>query len=79
MNINADLTERDRLKISKQIDGRQRIDNLKKLISKLESVIEKGQGNACIRALLRSKKNKLNERLAGTPPSTSLNMKMKMR
>ena len=33
----------------KQVDGRDRIDDLKKVISKLESMIERGQGNVCIR------------------------------
>ena len=70
MNINADLTECELLKIFKQLDGREKIDDLKKLISKLESMIEKGQGNVCIRAMVRSKKNELNRRLTGTPTST---------
>ena len=48
MNISADLTERNLLTLFKQLDGRDRIDDLKKLISKLESMIEKGQGNVCI-------------------------------
>ena len=70
MNISADLTERNLLKLSKQLDGRDRIDELKKLIAKLESIIEKGQGNVCIAAMVRSKKNELKRRLCGTPPST---------
>ena len=56
MNISADLTERDLLKLFKQLDGRDRIDELKKLIAKLESITEKGQGNVCITAMVRSKK-----------------------
>ena len=70
MNISADLTERDLLKLFKQLDGRDRIDELKKLIARLESIIEKGQGNVCITATVRSKKKELKRRLLGTPPST---------
>ena len=55
-NISADLTEPNLLTLFKQLDGRDKIDELKKLISKLESMIEKGQGNICIRAMVRSKK-----------------------
>ena len=43
---------------------------MKKLIAKLESITEKGQGNVCIAAMVRSKKKELKRRLCGTPPST---------
>ena len=33
-------------------------------------MIEKGQDNVCIRAMVKSKKKDLNRRLTGTPPST---------
>ena len=33
-------------------------------------MIEKGQGNVCITAMVRSKKKELKRRLCGTPPST---------
>ena len=56
MNISADLTERNLLTLFKQLDGRDRIDDLKILISKLESMIQKGQGNVCLTAMLQSKK-----------------------
>ena len=70
INISADLTERNLLTLFKQLDGRDKIDYLKKAITMLESIIEKGQGNVCIRAMVRSKKIELNRRLWGTPPST---------
>ena len=70
MNISADLTERNLLNLFKQLDGRDRIDELKKLIAKLETITEKGQGNVCIAAMVRSKKKELKRRLCGTPPST---------
>ena len=70
MNINADLTECELLKIFRQLDGREKINDLKKLISKLESMIKEDQSNVCIRAMVRSKKNELNQRLAGTPTAT---------
>ena len=56
MNISADLTERNLLKLFKQLDGRDIIDELNKLIAMLESLTEKGQGNVCITAMVRSKK-----------------------
>ena len=70
INISTDLTESNILMIFKQLDGRDKIDDLKKLITKLECMIEKGQGNVCIRAMVRSKRKELNQRLCGTPPST---------
>ena len=69
-NISRGLTERNLLTLFKQFDGRDKIDDLKKLLSKLETMIEKGQGNVCIRAMVRSKKKGLNRRLFGSPPST---------
>ena len=45
------------------------MDDLKKLISKLESMIERGQDNLCLKAIIRSKKNELNRLLTGTPTS----------
>ena len=70
MNISANLTECELLKISKQLDGRERIDDMKKLIRKLEIMIEKGKGNVCLRAMVRSKKNELNRLRTRTPTST---------
>ena len=55
-NFSDDLTERNLLTLFKQFDGRDKIDDLKKLIGKLETMIEKGHGNVCIRAMVRSKK-----------------------
>ena len=55
INISADLTERNLLTLFKQLDGRDKIDYLKKAITMLESMIEKGQGNVSIRAMVRSK------------------------
>ena len=69
-NISRGLTERNLLTLFKQFDGRDKIDDLKKLITKLECMIEKGQGNVCIRAMVRSKRKELNQRLCGTPSST---------
>ena len=56
MNISADLTEHELLKLFKQLDGRKGIDDLKRLISKLETMVETRQGNVYIRAIVRSKK-----------------------
>ena len=57
MNISANLTERELLQIFKHLDGWEGIDDLKKLIRELESKIVKGQGNVCLRAMVRIKKN----------------------
>ena len=57
--ISGELTERNLLTLFKQFDGRGEIENLKKVISKLEAMMEKGQGNVCIRAMVRSKKKEL--------------------
>ena len=56
MHIGVDLTECGLLTLFKQFGGRERSDDLTKVITKLESMIENGQGNFCIRAMVRSKK-----------------------
>ena len=56
MHIGVDQTERGLLTLFKQFGGRERIDGLTKVIAKLESMIENGQGNFCLRAMLGSKK-----------------------
>ena len=70
INISADRTERNLLTLFKQLGGGDKIDDLKKAISMLESMIEKGQGNVCIRAMVRSKRIEIFRRLCGSPPST---------
>ena len=70
MNVGDDQTECGLLTLSKPFDGRERYDDLRKQINKLERMIENGQGNVCLRAMLRSKKNQLHQNMCRSSPST---------
>ena len=70
MDVGEDQTESGLLTLFKLFDGRKRNDDLRKQINKLERMIENGQGNVCLRAMLRSKKNQLHHNMCRSSPST---------
>ena len=70
MDVGEDQTECGLLTLFKRFDGRERNDDLRKQINKLERMIETGQGNVCLRAMLRSKKNQLHDNMCRSSPST---------
>ena len=63
MEVGEDQIESGLLTLFKRFDGRERNDDLRKQINKLERMIENGQGNVCLRAMLRSKKNQLHQNM----------------
>ena len=70
MEVGGDQIESGLLTLFKRFDGRERNDDLRKQINKLERMIENGQGNVCLRAMLRSKKNQLHQNMCRSSPST---------
>ena len=67
MNIIAYLTARKLLLLFTLVHGRDRTDDFEKVLSMWESIIEKGQGNICVRVMVRGTKIQLHRYFSRSP------------